>query len=91
MLQVSEDHRGRIQLEFVEYKEPDFREVMRTKSKLELRYVPGYQVAKELGLSSHILSRITGSILVSKSPKEADSDRQSRINIGLNLKVYLFS
>ena len=48
------------------------------------RYMPGYVAAQELGVSSHLVSRITGSIYVSRHNDERNTD--SKINIGLNLK-----
>jgi 5'-3' exoribonuclease 1 len=87
VLQVSKEHKGRVQIGFFETKEPDISPVFRVKDELAVRYYPGYRCAQMLGISPHILSRITGSIFVSKSPKEADSDRMSRVNVGLNLKL----
>ena len=46
--------------------------------------MPGYVAAQELGVSSHLVSRITGSIYVSRHNDERNTD--SKINIGLNLK-----
>ena len=53
------------------------------------RYYPGYKAAQMLGISSHLLSRLTGSLYVLKGPKEADLEHAGRINIGLNLKVII--
>merc|ERR1719400_678915 len=57
----------------------------RTKE-LSLLYLTGYQAAQQVGISSHLLSRITGSIFIQKGPREVDSDFANRINVGLNLK-----
>ena len=46
--------------------------------------MPGYIAAQELGISGHLISRITGSIYVSRHNDERNTD--SKVNIGLNLK-----
>lgn len=78
---------GRIKLNFLEIEEPNLIEVKRKKDALSLQYFPGYRLAQSLGISSHLLSRITGSVFISKSPRETEPDRQSKVNVGLNLKV----
>ena len=47
-------------------------------------YLRGFEAAGRLSISSHLLSRITGTVFVSKS-KEGRNQAQ-RSNIGLNLK-----
>ncbi len=86
VLQVSPEHRGRVQLSFTEAPEPDLRPVVRAKNDLSVKYLPGFRIAQSLGVSSHVLSRVTGSIFINKSPRETDADRQARVNVGLNLK-----
>ena len=49
-------------------------------------YVTGYHAGKQLGINSHILSRITGSIFVMMGAREQQPDTASKTNIGLNLK-----
>ncbi len=80
-------HHGRVRLLFSDPEEPDLAPVMRARQDLSVSFFPAYRAAQELGISGHVISRITGSILINKSPKEADPDRQSRVNVGLNLKV----
>ncbi len=87
VLQVSKEHKGRVQIRFSEPKEPDLGPAFRAKDKVAVRYFPGYRAAQMLGMSSHLLSRITGTIYISKSPKGSDPDRVSRVNCGLNLKL----
>lgn len=87
VLQVSKEHKGRVQIKFVEPQEVNLGPVFRVKDELSVRYYPGFRAAQMLGVSSHLLSRITGTIFISKSPKGAESDRASRINVGLNLKL----
>ena len=60
--------------------------MIKAKNDLSTQWLPGYRAAQHLGIGSHLLSRITGSIYISKSPKEADTDRASKVNVGLNLK-----
>ena len=50
------------------------------------QFLPGYKAAPKLGINSHLLSRITGTLFVLKGPKEAELDHASKVNIGLNLK-----
>lgn len=87
VLQVSKEHKGRVQIKFVEPQEVNLGPVFRIKDELSVRYYPGFRAAQMLGVSSHLLSRITGTIFICKSPKGAESDRASRINVGLNLKL----
>lgn len=87
VLQSGTSVHGRVQLEFLESISPDLRPVMRLHDKVAVRYMPGYRIAQMVSLSPHIVSRIAGSVLVNKSAKETDPDRQARVNIGLNLKV----
>ena len=84
--QIAPEHKGRIQLLFMEPKQIDLSDVMNRTKELSLLYLTGYQASQQVGISSHLLSRITGSIFIQKGPKEADSERANRINVGLNLK-----
>jgi hypothetical protein len=56
--------------------------------RLSTRYFPGYSLARRLGLSTLILSRITGCIFINKNSAKRDDkqERGNRVNIGLNLK-----
>ena len=49
----------------------------------ELEYMPGHVAAQRLGLSNHMVSRITGTVLILRG---SGSNPESRANIGLNLK-----
>lgn len=44
----------------------------------------GSKAAQHIGISSHILSRITGTVFLVTGNKQAENP--SKINIGLNLK-----
>ena len=47
------------------------------------QYMPGYVAAQRLGLSNHLLSRITGTVLILRGD---GGNTESKANIGLNLK-----
>lgn len=47
------------------------------------KYLPGYVVAQHLGITGHMLSRITGTIFVNRVHKDRDG---GKVNIALNLK-----
>ena len=47
------------------------------------RYYPGYTLAQRLGINTHFLSRITGSIYIKKGSPD---NSEGNANIGLNLK-----
>merc|ERR1719369_675513 len=79
-------HKGRIQLRFIVPAEPDLQEVATRQANTSTPYVPGYHAGQQLGISSHILSRITGSIFVMMGAREQQPDTASKTNIGLNLK-----
>ena len=51
---------------------------------LATQYMPGNQIARRLAVSTHMVSRITGTLFVTKGSKELATN--SRVNIGLNLK-----
>jgi hypothetical protein len=65
----------------------DLSELLRSRDDQTLRYFPGYRAAQQLGISSHLLSRITGTVFILRGPKEAELEHASKANIGLNLKV----
>lgn len=52
------------------------------------RYMRGYNVAQRLAVSSHLVSRITGSIYVRQgsSSDELKNSQSNRTNVGFNLK-----
>ena len=89
--QISKEHKGRIHLTFIEPKEVDLTKIQKDQKELSTQYFPGYRASQQLGVSSHLLSRITGSIFIQKGPREADSERANRVNVGLNLKVWCSS
>lgn len=71
--------------------EPSLDQVKQQEKSEGSKYYPGYRAAQMLGISSHLLSRLTGSLYVLKGPREAELEHTGKINIGLNLKVQLFN
>jgi len=50
-----------------------------------VRYFPAYSLAQRLGITPHLLSRITGTVYLTQNGLE-EGKTSNRINIGLNLK-----
>lgn len=60
--------------------EPDLTVVKQAYTVSKLQYVYGSTAAQRLGISSHLLSRITGTIYIMQN------NTNEIINVGLNLK-----
>lgn len=86
VLKIDKEHRGRVQLSVVEPTEPSLGTIRKLERKMKEHYFPGFKAAQRLGISSHLLSRITGAMFVIRGPREAEIEFASKINIGLNLK-----
>merc|ERR1719483_1683451 len=86
VIKIDPEHKGRIQLRFEVGEEPDLAEVMSKQAVLSERYEPGFRAAQKLGMSSHIMARVTGTIYIVRGAREQQSDSVSKTNIGLNLK-----
>ncbi|XP_074653880.1 5'-3' exoribonuclease 1-like isoform X2 [Tubulanus polymorphus] len=84
VLEHDTSNSGRLRIELTVKMEPNMMDVISKQQKLSLSYMPGYVVAKRLGISGHLLSRITGTVFIAKGSK--DEPRDGKINIGLNLK-----
>lgn len=65
--------------------EPNFSKVRDLQINVKQKYMPGNIAAQRLGISSHLLSRITGTIFVING-NGADPSSASKHNLGLNLK-----
>nr|XP_033337296.1 5'-3' exoribonuclease 1 [Megalopta genalis] len=65
--------------------EPSLEAMKQTHQKLRTKYMQGNSIAQRLGISSHLLSRITGTIYV-KPTSNNFSQEVIKHNIGLNLK-----
>ncbi|KAH0550752.1 5'-3' exoribonuclease 1 isoform X1 [Cotesia glomerata] len=78
---------GRVKVAMKFSPEPDFRELREEQSQLRMQYMYGSIAAQRLGISSHLLSRITGSIFVlpERTAEQSTPERKQQ-NIGLNLK-----
>ncbi|XP_012251889.2 5'-3' exoribonuclease 1 isoform X2 [Athalia rosae] len=75
---------GRVKLAMWITSEPNLDAVRQGQSGSKSRYMHGSIAAQKLGISSHLLSRITGSIYVLQGPRE--QMEHTKRNLGLNLK-----
>lgn len=65
--------------------EPSMEKIKQMEADLRTKYMQGNIAAKRLGISGLLLSKITGTIYVKKTPDEFQQD-DTKYNIGLNLK-----
>ncbi|KAL6430823.1 hypothetical protein ACFW04_006974 [Cataglyphis niger] len=72
----------RIKISIKITKEPTFEVIKQAYTQQRTRYMHGSIAAQRLGISSHLLSRITGTIYVIQASKE----EIAKHNVGLNLK-----
>jgi len=86
VIKIDREHKGRIQLKFEVTDEPDLSKAITMQEKVAEKYEPGYRASQRLGMSSHILARVTGSIFIVRGAREQQMDSVSKTNIGLNLK-----
>merc|ERR1719300_2134849 len=86
VIKIDPEHKGRIQLKFEVTDEPDLSKAITMQEKVAEKYEPGYRASQRLGMSSHILARVTGSIFIVRGAREQQMDSVSKTNIGLNLK-----
>ncbi|XP_002730377.1 5'-3' exoribonuclease 1-like [Saccoglossus kowalevskii] len=86
VIEVDRKGEPRIRVVFSTPSEPRLDHIMKQQWKYEVKYVPGYILAQRLGISSHLVSRITGSFLVLKGSSRSGNPNPSKVNIGLNLK-----
>ncbi|XP_014469638.1 PREDICTED: 5'-3' exoribonuclease 1 isoform X2 [Dinoponera quadriceps] len=73
----------RVQISVTIAKEPSLDTIKQTHAQQKTRYMHGSIAAQRLGISSHLLSRITGTIYVVRASNELDITKH---NVGLNLK-----
>ncbi|XP_068754427.1 5'-3' exoribonuclease 1-like isoform X2 [Montipora capricornis] len=66
--------------------EPDLSFIIDQHQALSLNYLPGHIVAKRLGITSNLLSRITGSLFIKQGSGNKASGDSSKLDIGLNMK-----
>ncbi|XP_063418054.1 5'-3' exoribonuclease 1-like isoform X2 [Mytilus trossulus] len=87
VLEVDEGESPRVRIHVSIPDEPDYNRIEAHPENFQQRYFPGYNLAQRLGINSHFLSRITGSIFIKKGSREESKDtRGDSVNIGLNLK-----
>lgn len=66
--------------------EPDILSIIDQHQALSLNYLPAHVVAKKLGITPNLLSRITGSFLVTQGSSTNASGNGAKLDIGLNMK-----
>ncbi|XP_076652966.1 5'-3' exoribonuclease pacman isoform X2 [Halictus rubicundus] len=76
---------GRIRVSVNASPEPSLLAIKQTHHTFRTKYMIGSTVAQRLGISSHMLSRVTGTIYV-KPNSDDSSQKEIKHNIGLNLK-----
>nr|XP_018918254.1 PREDICTED: 5'-3' exoribonuclease 1 [Bemisia tabaci] len=80
---------GRVRIEVRVMGEPNFEIPLRNSVNVLNAYMKPHQAASRLGISPHLLSRITGTIFATKPSSEEDDGslrKEIKVNIGLNLK-----
>lgn len=78
----NKDNSRRIKISIKSVKEPTFDAIKQAYGQQKTRYMHGSIAAQRLGMSSHLLSRITGTIYVVQTLNE----EFTKHNLGLNLK-----
>lgn len=86
-VQTAGQDKGMIKLNFIDPQEPNFQEVIQRAKNSGNEFYSCHECAVYLGLPVNVMMLVTGTFLVNKSPVEVEADRQSKVNIGLNLKV----
>ena len=91
VLSADKKWKGKIRIEFDNIHENDSEELKKRWLSTSTYYVPGFTVAQRLGISPHLVSRITGTVLLYLTPAEDDKNserapRARKANVGLNLK-----
>uniref|UniRef100_H2SH04 5'-3' exoribonuclease 1 n=1 Tax=Takifugu rubripes TaxID=31033 RepID=H2SH04_TAKRU len=76
---------GRVRVVFSIPQEPQLEMLIQNQHKYCVRYSPGYVLASRLGISSNLVSRFSGCILIGRGSKKNPCG-EHRTNIGLNLK-----
>ncbi|KAJ8687572.1 hypothetical protein QAD02_023366 [Eretmocerus hayati] len=76
---------GRVKVTMRVVPEPSFDSIRKLKADKKTRFMPGNIAAQRLGISSHLLSRITGTIFVINGEGENPTNAHKH-NLGLNLK-----
>ncbi|KAL4221730.1 5'-3' exoribonuclease 1 [Mactra antiquata] len=79
---------GRVRVNLTIFEEPNLSGLMNNQQAYADRYVAGFIVAQKIGISSHLVSRLTGTIYITAGEAELAREQQNphKVNIGLNLK-----
>lgn len=91
VLSTDKNLKGKIRVEFINIHENDSEEQKQRLLSSTSHYMPGYVAAQRLGISPHLISRITGTIYLTLSTTADDRSgdrprRPKKINVGLSLK-----
>ncbi|XP_064642506.1 5'-3' exoribonuclease 1-like isoform X2 [Lineus longissimus] len=85
VLEIDPAQSGRIRVELSVLHEPNMNHISTKYRQHMLQWMPGYSVAQKIGISGHLVSRITGCIFIVKGSKDNEG-REEKVNVGLNLK-----
>ncbi|PSN30434.1 5'-3' exoribonuclease 1, partial [Blattella germanica] len=77
---------GRVKVNMSVTPEPNLDGLRKQHHDTIVQYMPGNVAAQWLGVSSHLVSRVTGTIYIVQGDKNASAESCSKINVGLNLK-----
>ncbi|XP_064610977.1 5'-3' exoribonuclease 1-like [Liolophura sinensis] len=86
VLDVDSKMDGRIRVSVTILQEPNLQKICDREQSLSMQYLPGFHLAQRIGVSSHLLSRITGSIFMARGSQDTHKEEDHKVNIGLNLK-----
>ncbi|XP_063888211.1 5'-3' exoribonuclease 1-like [Scylla paramamosain] len=89
VIEIDPSHKGRIRVAMTVMHEPSFDVVRGKQNQLEERYMTAYHAAQRLGISSHLLSRLTGTVFLAPPMGDGlldEAEMRNKLNIGLNLK-----
>lgn len=76
---------GRVKVSVITTGEPSFKAIKQIQADLQTQYMHGSIASQKLGISTLLLSRITGTIFVKQSSNGSQQDEVTH-NIGFNLK-----
>ncbi|KAJ9598748.1 hypothetical protein L9F63_026718, partial [Diploptera punctata] len=77
---------GRVKVSMSVTPEPDLEGIRKQHQDNLVQYMPGNVAAQRLGVSSHLVSRVTGTIYIVQGDKNASLESCNKVNVGLNLK-----
>ncbi|KAG7166243.1 5'-3' exoribonuclease 1-like [Homarus americanus] len=89
VIEIDPSHKGRIRVAMTVASDPNFEVVKQRQGQLVDRYMTGYFASQRIGMSSHILARLTGTVFLvppSGGNLMAEMEMKNKLNIGLNLK-----